>query len=157
MEKAVKIYVLDVVSEMPSGARLLVDDPAKIRLVSVPVGDIEIVETQFVGNIDYISINNAPIGVTEVDFVFVNAKTADKILTNILFRTDEGYVSEYNGIKEVFYRPNDVDMNVQNNELPEREAADINIRVVLTSENQADFTAGNIQVYAQYLPYPSYE
>jgi hypothetical protein len=117
-----------------------------------------------IGSIDAADLNAATLGVTEIDFVFADAKQANFMLIGLAFKNTQSFVVDTvyggyvdNSVSQVMLKPNAVidSINTSGTYQPAKRLDDITVQVTLAEVNAKGWIAGIIEVYAELMPYPS--
>lgn len=116
-----------------------------------------------IGTIDAADLNGAALGVTDIDFVFSNAKPLGQLLVGLFFKNVTAFVADTyyggyddNSVEEAFLKENASidaigDANVY---FPSYKLDNITVGVILESVNEGNWLQGSIEVYAELKKYP---
>lgn len=123
-------------------------------------GGLEIIE---IGEITFEDLNSATLGATEIDFVFVDKKPADKYIVGLFFKnitefaTHIYYGYTINSIADVFLKKNSDEPLISTGavKLPQSVVEDITVGIVLTEENEQEWISGSFKIYAEVKSYPT--
>jgi len=115
-----------------------------------------------IGEITFEDLNNASLGASQVDVVFVGKKPEGKELVNLYFKVLEEFKTDIYGEYHEYSGDNAV-TNLEvvkvlsfadGDAIPEKKAGDITVKVTLESGNSQNWISGRIRVYAKLRDYP---